>query len=69
MHERELLPRRRLRLDDLNCLPRRSAVGAREGQALSNEAVFFSGKDVRSDIDLIPGRVDDDHTELSEITE
>jgi hypothetical protein len=47
VHQRELIPRRRFRLEDRMI-----------GEPIANELILLSGKDVRPDIDAIPGRKD-----------
>ena len=54
MDEGELVPARRLGLDGVLRLDH-----ARLEQASVNQRILASGKDVRPDIDAIPGRVDD----------
>ena len=52
----KLLPARRLGLDDIRRLDH-----ARLEKTGANQVVFASGKDVRPDIDVISGRIEDVH--------
>ena len=57
----KLLPAGRRGLDDIRWLDH-----ARLQETSANQAVFASGKDVLPDIDVIPGRVEDEHCRTAE---